>query len=56
MAVYFFDSSAIVKRYLNERGTAWVTGLADPATGNRVYVARIAGAEVISAMTRGQEL
>ena len=47
MAVYFFDSSAIIKRYLSERGTAWVIGIADPAAGNRIYVSRIAGVEVV---------
>lgn len=52
MAVYFFDSRAIVKRYVNEIGTTWVTELTRPATGNRVYLARVTGVEVISAMTR----
>jgi predicted nucleic acid-binding protein len=52
VAIYFFDSSAIVKRYVSERGTAWVTTVADPAAGNRIYVARVSGAEVISAVTR----
>ncbi len=52
MAVYFFDSSAIVKRYLSETGTAWVSGITDLATGNKVYLARITLVEVISAITR----
>ena len=52
MAAYFFDSSAIVKRYVSEIGTAWVIRTVDPATSNRVYVARITGAEVVSAITR----
>ena len=52
MAVYFFDSSAIVKRYLNEVGTAWVSRLTDVATGNKVYLAHITFVEVISAITR----
>ncbi len=42
MAVYFFDSSAIVKRYVSETGTAWVSGIIVPAAGNRIYVAAIA--------------
>jgi predicted nucleic acid-binding protein len=29
-----------------------VTGLADPASGNRIHVSRIAGVEVVSAVTR----
>ena len=52
MDVYFFDSSGIVKRYVNERGTTWVIGVTAPATGNRIYVARITGVEVVSAITR----
>jgi predicted nucleic acid-binding protein len=50
----FFDSSAIVKRYVNEIGTAWVAGLTDPTSGNRIYVASITGVEVVSAITRRQ--
>ncbi len=52
MAAYFFDSSAIVKRYLVEVGTPWVTAIVDLAAGNRVYLARITFVEVISAITR----
>lgn len=52
MAAYFLDSSALVKRYVTETGTAWVTGLLDPTTRNRLYIARITGAEVTAALTR----
>lgn len=52
MAAYFFDTSALVKRYATETGTAWVTSLIDPASNNRIYVARIAGVETVSALTR----
>ena len=52
MAVYFFDSSAIVKRYLIEAGTKWVISIADLAAGNEIYLARITFVEVISAITR----
>ncbi len=34
MSAYFFDSSALVKSYATETGTAWVTVLLDPATLN----------------------
>jgi hypothetical protein len=54
MDVYFCDASGIAKRYLQETGTAWVQSLADPAAGNRIYLARITGVEVISAVTRRQ--
>jgi predicted nucleic acid-binding protein len=52
VAAYFLDSSALVKRYITETGTSWVTGLLAPAARNRLYVARITGAEVIAALTR----
>lgn len=52
MSVYFFDSSAIVKRYVKEQGTDWVIGITNPAKGDATYIARITGAEVISALTR----
>jgi hypothetical protein len=54
MAAYFFDASGIVKRYVVETGTAWVQGLADPSSGNSVYLARISIVEVTSAITRRQ--
>jgi hypothetical protein len=52
VAVYFIDSSALVKRYVSEVGTAFVTGIADPAAGHHTHVARITGVEVIAALAR----
>lgn len=52
MAIYFFDSSGIVKRYNRETGTTWVLGLTDAAAGHAIYLARITGVEVVSAITR----
>jgi predicted nucleic acid-binding protein len=52
VTVYFFDSSAIVKRYVRETGTAWVINITDLTMDNRIYVARITGVEVVSAITR----
>jgi hypothetical protein len=51
MAAFFCDSSAIVKRYIAETGSAWISATTDPKN-NRAYVARIAFVEVISAITR----
>ena len=34
MAVYFLDSSAVVKRYVQETGTAWIKTIADLAAGH----------------------
>jgi len=52
VATFFFQSSAIVKRYLAEVGTAWVSSLTDLAAANKVYLARIAFVEAISAIAR----
>jgi uncharacterized protein len=52
LAAYFFDTSAIVKRYTNEIGSAWVQQLADPALNHSVYLARITEVEITSAITR----
>ncbi len=52
MAVYFFGSSALFKRYVMEIGTGWVLGITDPAAGHNIYLASITGAEVISALVR----
>lgn len=51
MAVYFLDSSGLVKRYVVETGTPWLRGLAAPVSGNTLYIAQIAGAEVVAAIT-----
>jgi predicted nucleic acid-binding protein len=52
VAVYFFDSSAIFKRYVIEAGTGWVVGITDPTAGHSVYLATITGVEVVSAFVR----
>lgn len=52
MGAYFFDSSAVVKRYVQETGTAWVVSICDPVANNHIHLARITGVEVVSAITR----
>jgi uncharacterized protein len=49
---HYFDTSGLVKQYIAEIGTAWVTGIMDPAAGHLLYVARLTGVEVVSAITR----
>lgn len=51
MASYYLESSALVKRYVVETGTAWVRSLAAPAAGNTLYIAQIAGVEAVAAIT-----
>ncbi len=52
MAAHFFDSSALIKRYVLERGTAWVRALTDPAAGHQIFVARLAILEVAATLAR----
>lgn len=52
MAAYFFDSSALVKRYAKETGTGWMLGLFRHAKQHGFYAARITRVEVTSALTR----
>lgn len=54
MAICLLDSSAVVKRYVPETGSAWIQGLTAPQAGNLLYVARITGAEVVAAVVRRQ--
>lgn len=49
---YFFDTSALVKRYITEIGSQWVRALADPQAGNRIILARITWVEMLSAFSR----
>ena len=52
MAAFIFDASAIVKRYIQEIGTAWVHSLADPAASNELFLTRIGRVEVSAAIVR----
>ncbi|MGH9948437.1 MAG: type II toxin-antitoxin system VapC family toxin [Pyrinomonadaceae bacterium] len=54
MAAFFCDSSAIVKRYIDETGSDWLTAIAGPKD-NTVYVARTTFVEVVSAVTRREK-
>ncbi len=54
MTAYFLDSSALVKRYVSETGSAWIQLLTDSQTGNELFIARITWVEVRSALARRQ--
>jgi predicted nucleic acid-binding protein len=55
VAVYFWDTSAAIKRYARETGTAWVQTLADPNQGHLHFLVRITLAEIIAAITRKEK-
>ena len=55
MTAYFFDSSAIIKRYVQETGTAWVRRLTRKGKPDPIYLARITAVEVTSAVARRRQ-
>jgi len=56
VSVYFLDTSAAVKRYVQETGTTWIKNLTDPAAGHFFYVARITDVEMTAAIARRRRL
>ncbi|WP_316433832.1 type II toxin-antitoxin system VapC family toxin [Leptolyngbya sp. NK1-12] len=51
---YFLDSSALLKRYVPEVGTAWIQSITDAQNQNLLIVAHIAWVEISSAIARRQ--
>lgn len=56
MSSFFFDSSALVKRYLTETGSVWVGGLTDPAAGHSIVIAEITRVEIAAAFAARHRL
>lgn len=54
MADFFLDTSALVKRHINEAGSAWVRSLTRPGAAHMLFIARVTAVEVFSAITRRQ--
>ena len=52
MALYFLDSSAIVKRYFQEQGHDWIKVLHDTKRGHALYIAQVALVEVVASICR----
>jgi predicted nucleic acid-binding protein len=52
LSAFFVDSSAIVKCYLDERGSDWMRAAAWPDSGSEVFISRIAAVEIVSSITR----
>jgi len=54
VTTYFLDSSALVKRYAVETGTAWVNRLCDPANHHTILIANVTIVEVAAALASKQ--
>jgi predicted nucleic acid-binding protein len=52
MAEYYIDSSALVKRHVNEAGSNWLRVLIDPGSNNLIITSRLSMVEVFSAFSR----
>jgi len=52
MAVYYLDTSALVKRYAREKGSHWVLNLTDPTIKHGLYTVRLTGPEMLAAFAR----
>jgi hypothetical protein len=53
MAVHFFDSSSLVKRHVQESGSAWVRSLTRVKAEHTLYIARITAVEITAATAEG---
>lgn len=49
---YFFDSSALLKRYITEHGTVWVRSITSPSAGHTIIIAQITQVEICSGVAR----
>jgi len=47
---YYVDASALVKRYAEESGSAWVRQITDPSVQHTILLAEITLAEVAAAL------
>jgi predicted nucleic acid-binding protein len=52
MPIYFFDSSALAKRYVAEAGSNWVKSICNPAAQNIIACSNLTEVEVSSAFCR----
>lgn len=54
MEGYFLDSSALIKRYARETGTAWVVDLCRRSPGTSIFIARVTPVEAVTALEKQQ--
>ncbi len=51
MSFFFLDTSAVVKRYFQEHGSAWVQSLTNPANSHTLVIAEITIVETAAAIS-----
>ena len=52
MSVFFADTSAIAKHYLNETGSRWVRSWSQRSSGNIIVISQLASVEFVAALAR----
>lgn len=52
MPAYFFDTSALAKRYIQEVGSAWVSGICENPSGNPIFISELTEIEFLAAIHR----
>ncbi|MBC7869396.1 MAG: type II toxin-antitoxin system VapC family toxin [Chitinophagaceae bacterium] len=52
MTDYFFDSSGVIKRYIDEVGSKWIRSVMPTSIGHRIHIAQITPIEVVSGVMR----
>lgn len=50
--LYYFDSSAAVKRYAPEKGSEWVKFIVESTAENTVYLGQVGVVEIAAALSR----
>ncbi|MBI3914596.1 MAG: type II toxin-antitoxin system VapC family toxin [Chloroflexi bacterium] len=50
--IYYLDTSALIKRYLDEIGSSWMRGLAQAASSDLLISSRLTTVEISSAFAR----
>src|ERR1022692_1662582 len=52
MPAYYLDTSAVVKRYIAEAGSAFVTQITNAAVGNEIWISTVTSVEIVAAIYR----
>lgn len=52
MGLDFLDTSALLKRYVDEAGRDWVMALCKPSAQHQLYISQAALVEVVAALCR----
>ena len=54
MSIYYLDTSALMKRYMPEKGTAWINELLSSGSSARFLSSELVALELTTALARGE--